>query len=183
MRNLVALTVILTFFFSFLSVPITAAHESSSSGDLKATIHISPDDLPIAQQHSKIELKVTDDADHFNFTHCNCTLIISNDTTTIAELPLQGEGSTTSTSYTFADSGEYFLTFRGESLDTKQHPFTPFSLSYNYVVKPPAAGPAQEVNAQPKSTDNTFLLLSGGATLTALAIVSLLIIIKKKSRQ
>lgn len=174
------LTVVIFLLSTYLFTHHAYAHQVNKSGTIETSIHISPNDHPIAQQLSRIEIEVIDINKQFDFGNCLCTLQISNSTATTAELTIDGYGSLAETSYTFAADGEYTLIFKGENLENKNPTFEPFELSYNYTVEPSTEAIVPIESPMQSDTNSSFNTATGIVILSLLVIASVLVLITKK---
>ncbi|MDQ5951660.1 MAG: hypothetical protein QG639_941 [Patescibacteria group bacterium] len=175
--------VVLLLAGSYLNIARSiSAHELSKFGTIEGTLHISPSDQPIAQQLSKIQIEIIDINRKFDFEQCSCTLQIDSPLGTAAELPLDGSGTIADSSYTFATHGEHKLILKGEAYDSVNVSWEPFELTYAYEVQPStqAIPPVSETdeNNQGLSIGSTV----GTVMLTLLVIVSVFVLVKRKSR-
>jgi hypothetical protein len=179
MLNKIVLIILLNL-FSASGVSSVKAHETAvAENGIEAAIHITPDDQPVALQLSKISLDVIDAQKLFSFENCECILTIKNDTTTIAELPLIGTGTSIETSYIFSDEGSYAVVFSG--MPKQGSNFESFTLPYEYTVRPVTHTTATPVPSTATSSVNTQVFRISLVVLTTLVLITILIVINKKN--
>lgn len=176
---------VFVFFLIFCtySQSLAQAHQLNSYENIEATIHISPNDEPIALQLSTIEIDIADTSKMFDFSNCDCTLQISNSSTVVAELPLIGNGTIFETTYTFASEGIYTFALIAENIEESTEHFTPFELSYTYEVRPASETiPAEDSATIVSPTNYNIWMQIGSIILSIFVIATVLLIISKKRK-
>ena len=111
-----------------IAVPAALAHQTEARGGWAVTMHVNPDDEPIAGEASTIKvLKVrAPKGVAFSWARCACRIsIVSASGDSVLNAPFKG-----STSFTFPKSGAYEITISGRGSKAKQRkPFSvPFSI-------------------------------------------------------
>ncbi len=126
------------FGISLLALPsqFTSAHTLRVDGQTGITLHIEPDDEPVAGEPSKLLISIQDKSNAFlrNASTCICEVSVKNGDEVVDSIDFapDSEGST-AIDYTFENSGQNKVTISGQpSLGTE---FEPFNVSFNYRVK------------------------------------------------
>ncbi|MBP9814157.1 hypothetical protein KBC80_03090 [Candidatus Woesebacteria bacterium] len=113
------------------------AHTLKIDRAIGVSVHINPDDAPIAGKESAILVEITDSSGRFNATNpsnCICTLTVKSDGKSLVQLPVVSGGSYTQLRYTFPNAGKYSVVVDGKPNGEGQF-FQSFSLTYEYFVK------------------------------------------------
>jgi hypothetical protein len=79
---------LLLLFISVISLPVQA-HVTEISGDFLWSIHIDPDDKPVAMEKAIIYLTEEKVPAQFSLEECDCILTISNDNGLYESIPLK----------------------------------------------------------------------------------------------
>jgi hypothetical protein len=123
-----------------IDTPNLVAHQDLSTGDVKAVVHLVPDDSPQAGQPSLTWFQLMRaDGQTVPLSDCNCSLVVydSQDQAIarpqLAETAVEGHESPISTNITFPNAGQYELVFTGESNSSA---FKPFELKVPVTVRP-----------------------------------------------
>ena len=129
------------------------AHEVQIADDVGATLHIEPDDVPLAGAPTTAWFALTQAGGTvIPLDQCNCRLTLYDNDTVAVETPLltpiSAEGFTDipSAVVTFPEVGAYELVLQGSPQGDVE--FSPFELRFEVVVAgrstPPASNPATE---------------------------------------
>jgi hypothetical protein len=121
-----------------LTPGVVSAHTLKLDGSIGVLTHLEPDDAPVAGQPTKIYIEITDTANQFAPSVCDCTLAVIYEGRAIETLPVTVAGSVTNLSYTFPNSGVYELKITGRPVATAQ--FRPFTATFDYYVTAGNAG-------------------------------------------
>lgn len=131
-----------------LASPAAIAHQSTSLGGVKATVHLEPDDSPYAGQPSLTWFHfVRPDGETVSLSDCNCRLVVYDSQNQpiaqpqLGEAPVeehgqghgQGHIQPITTSIVFPTPGTYQLVFTAES---RAKAFEPFEMTVPVTVRP-----------------------------------------------
>lgn len=126
---------LLVIFFGI--VPKVSAHVLKIDGSIGVTVHIDPDDAPIAKRENIIFVTIKDADKKFdenNPISCDCVLSIVKDGKALATLPITSNGAYNTLRYSFPSSGTYQLRIVGKP-NGKGTAFQPFDTQVEYYVK------------------------------------------------
>lgn len=132
--NILPLCFVAAFLFC---VPPVYAHTLKIDRAIGVTLHIDPDDAPLAGVESKLFVEITDSSGRFNSanpSNCECVLTIFSDGKARASLPVVNGGSYAQLRYIFPTSGKYEIEITGKPTRDGQR-FQAFTLMYEYYVK------------------------------------------------
>ncbi|MEM6437422.1 MAG: hypothetical protein AAF773_26740 [Cyanobacteria bacterium P01_D01_bin.115] len=140
------------------------AHEVQIADDVGATLHIEPDDVPLAGAPTTAWFALTQAGGTvIPLDQCNCRLTLYDNDTVAVETPLltpiSAEGFTDipSAVVTFPEVGAYELVLQGSPQGDVE--FSPFELRFEVVVAgratPPASNPATETENSVAETENS----------------------------
>jgi hypothetical protein len=162
---------ILTFLLVFLtfylySLTFVYAHVLESDGTVGATLHISPDDDPVAGELSGFFFEFKDKLNQFKPENCDCIVSISANNREIFSQPLylgNNEPSLTNASlfYTFPTKGIYQLKVVG--IPKSPGSFQNFTLKYDIRVQRETINAGNTTATQPKSWLQTHTIYLIGA--------------------
>jgi hypothetical protein len=114
-----------------------SAHVLKVDGSIGVTVHIDPDDAPVAKKANTIFVSIKDRDKQFdekNPVGCDCTLQVVKGEKVIDMIPVTTEGSYNTLQYVFPSSGTYTLLVSGKP-NGKSSAFQPFITSYEYYVQ------------------------------------------------
>lgn len=138
---------------SVVNPSTTLAHEVQIADDVGATLHIEPDDVPLAGAPTTAWFALTQAGGIvIPLEQCNCNLTIyDNDAVAVETPPLsaisaEGFNHIPSAVVTFPEVGAYELVLQGAPQGDVA--FTPFELRFEVVVAGRAATPAAEETAE-----------------------------------
>ena len=114
---------------AMLAMPAIAdaatAHQIVSNNGVTVTMHVSPDDEPIAAERADILVpKVKTRTGKFSWSTCKCELVIADS----SGKSILDQQVTPHTVFTFPSSGAYSLTFSGRVL--RGGAWAPFSVAF-----------------------------------------------------
>lgn len=116
------------------------AHQELIFGNIRATVHLDPQDSPHARVPSFTWFHLKrPDGGSIPLSDCNCSLVVYNDQNQVmvqpqlAETEVAGHERPITTRITFPDPGSYRLIFTGRS---RTNSFDPFQLSISVIVRP-----------------------------------------------
>lgn len=141
MKRLLAITLlpfVFLFFSLFAMVQSVFAHTLKIDGSIGVTLHIDPDDEPVAGKESKLFVDISDKSGRFNPNNpgtCDCLLTIKEKNTILKTLPIVAGGSYTQLRYIFPEPGTYLIVIEGKS-NKNGIPFQAFTTRYEYYVRP-----------------------------------------------
>lgn len=108
------------------------AHELQSDGPVHVIMHIGPKDTPVANGQSQLTFYVFDDQGDFLGAHCDCTVTVTQDGTTVLSSPVEvkdnGVNHVGVVPVVFPDDGNYQIRFSGTP--KAGYDFHAFHLSY-----------------------------------------------------
>ncbi len=138
MRLLITLLVALVL----LMIPAeqAASHVLKTDGSIGVTIHINPDDAPVADAPSAIILTFQDKAGKLDAApwECDCRIEVRKTGELIETLPISLSSTVATVGYMFPDGGSYNLEVIGEPRAAEA--FSPFKVSFTYHVADGAGG-------------------------------------------
>lgn len=119
-----------------LLTPLPAsAHTLKVDGQIGVTLHVDPDDEPVASEMSTFFISIQDKSGAFNPTGCRCTIDVLYNGGVIDSLPFTPDAKgAASTMYSFPQSGRYSLTIVGTSQRLDE--LSSFTTTFTYQVKP-----------------------------------------------
>lgn len=139
----------------FLSlIPHISAHVVKIEGTIGVTLHISPDDEPVAGETAALFIEIHDQQQQFvaTDTACDCRVSIAGKENTIAALPFVDEKGYVKLEYTFPESGTYKIIVRGTPRPGSF--FQSYEAVFSYFVRPASS----EDRALPLTTSNANTL-------------------------
>lgn len=152
------------------SADYVAAHTLKVDGTIGVTMHIDPDDTPIANQNAHIMIGVQDRSGAFTgFNACQCSVAIKQADSVLATVPLTAASTTDMANFTFTSAGAYTLTVSGTPTQGAQ--FNPFTVDFTYTI-----GRARNSTAF-QSEDNALRRFMPFAIIGGTAVVMLLFFI------
>jgi hypothetical protein len=123
-----------------IDIPNLVAHQDLAVGDVKATVHLVPNDSPQAGQPSPTWIHLMRaDGETVPLTDCNCNLVVYDaqdrpiERPQLAESTAEGHEQLMGTSITFPTAGSYQLVFAGQS---RSEGFSPFEIKVPVTVRP-----------------------------------------------
>lgn len=164
------------------TVPVSA-HTLKVDKAIGVTVHINPDDEPLAGSLSQVIIGIQDKEGRFvaNASECICALTIVQQDGVVAEtLPFAISGETAMVSYVFQKGGIYKLEVSGtpRRLDSFQN----FSTAFSYRVRAndEASSTADYKKSNPMRTYFPFVVIGSSLFLGVLYILP---IQKKKGKR
>jgi hypothetical protein len=121
----------------FLWVSSVSAHVVKVDGSIGITVHIDPDDAPIANKENTIFVTIKDADKKFdekNPIGCDCKLEIVRNGKIVSTLPITTGSAYNSLRHTFPSNGTYQIRVTG-SPNGKGGQFQPFDAVFEYYVK------------------------------------------------
>lgn len=132
------LVVIVIFMYVVVPWFISAsAHTLKIDDSIGVTIHIEPDDAPIANQKSNIFVEIKDKNNQFNPekpSNCDCFITIRFPNNKFVSMPLVTGNRLNPIPFIFPQSGTYAFQVKG-SWNGKDKPFQSFETNYTYYVR------------------------------------------------
>jgi hypothetical protein len=113
---------------------VASAHDRETNNGVTVTVHVSPDDEPIAGQASTIVVEEVETRSKFNWATCKCTWKISDSSGAV----LFKGPARVRTPFVFQASGAYQLTLAGRVRVTKTR-WRWFKINYALRADPPAS--------------------------------------------
>src|SRR5690349_13252336 len=92
-----------------VGVPSALAHDRESNNGVTMTLHIDPDDEPIATQPAVLVIERVETKSVFSWKTCRCTLTISDSNNTVVRSGAVGAKAT----FTFPAEGAYQIVYAG----------------------------------------------------------------------
>lgn len=133
-----------------LNAPAAIAHQDLTVSDVRATIHLQPDDSPYAGEPSFTWFHLTTaDAETIPLANCDCKLAVYNAENRLVSFPpleeseVEGHEQPITTTITFPEAGRYQLVLTGESVNNQ---FAPFELTVPVEVRPERAAQSSSNN-------------------------------------
>ena len=136
MKKYIFITSLLILSFLSLIVHPVSAHTLKIDGNFGITIHIDPDDEPVAGYESKILFDIQDKTKQFNPStpgNCDCFLAIESEGKQLTSMPLISGNQFAQLRYTFPQTGTYSLKVSGKWNGAGQT-FEPFNATFTYYV-------------------------------------------------
>lgn len=109
------------------------AHTLKIDQSIGVTLHIDPNDEPIAQKESTIYIEIEDRTKQFNYVDCDCRLLIQQDNRVIAELQTVNKLFRSAT-YQFPKAGSYQVLVAGRP-KSPYATFQSFTTTFDFYVK------------------------------------------------
>ena len=130
------LAVVLALFaLSLVGAGAACAHDRETNNGVSVTVHIAPDDEPIATQPATIVVEKVETKAKFTWATCRCAWKISDSSGAV----LYQKPAKAKTSFVFPATGAYQLTFSGRVKATKTR-WRTFRINYAFRANaPPAA--------------------------------------------
>lgn len=123
MRIILTFVLVCIFSISYISL----AHVTTSDGSIRVTMHVSPDDDPVARQNSDIFFIISDDESKFSLYECECLVTISvKNKVYLSELL-----TSSSASITFPSKGIYKIELAGKP---KNKSFSDFYVTFDLRI-------------------------------------------------
>jgi hypothetical protein len=162
--------------FSFAS-----AHVTQTDGSINVTMHIEPDDDPIAGQPAKFFFEFQDKKSKFKTADCNCNVVISQNDKQLVSLPLfkntnSSDFVTPQFVYTFPGKAVYDIKLSGSSKTAGE--FQGFALDFAVRVDKEAT-PEPSI-LSPNSPSHLFHFIVFGL---AFLVILVLYVKEKRKRQ
>ena len=160
------LSILLTPLVVGLSAGVASAHVLKQDNGITGVLHIPPEDNPLAGQPTELDVSFDSVGNVFNITHCDCKVVIKNNTTTLQTVALgpiaSGAELDAKAVVQFPAIGVYDVVIGGTAQDHSFHKFT-----LDYVVRV-----ASSVNATaPVKTQSQDILILSIGSLGVLAVV------------
>ncbi|CAN5154256.1 hypothetical protein BH09PAT2_BH09PAT2_10820 [soil metagenome] len=175
---------IILFTITILFIPLLSpvmAHTLKIDGNIGITLHIDPDDEPLAGKEAKILFDIQDKSHQFdsaNPSNCNCFLEIKDSSKSLEKLSLVAGNTYSQLRYTFPYGGKYTFIVTGK-WDGQGVPFTPFSASYDYYVLPQQGQSKQAQNDRNTLKDYLpFVIVMGIGSISLLFLLPATLTIK-----
>lgn len=136
--------------------PMASAHVTKSDHGVNITMHINPDDDPIAGPQSMFLLKIDDKNNNFNLNNCICTARILENGKEIFATPISTNNISASLydtifAFPFPEKNTYQVIIDGKPITGED--FEPFSTTFDVRVdkedKTKTAAPPTEANSLP----------------------------------
>lgn len=136
MKKIILVLVCIEF---FLWIPdVVYAHTLKIDKNIGTTVHIDPDDTPIAGSDSKIFVEIEDKSGRFNVSNpenCDCRITIVRNGLELKTLPVVTGGRYNQLRYVFPTSGVYHLILTGKPT-SGGIAFQEFRTDFEYYIKP-----------------------------------------------
>ena len=110
------------------------AHDRETNNGVSVTVHIDPDDEPVATQPATIVVEKVESKAKFTWATCKCSWTIADSTGAV----LLQQAAKARTSFVFPASGAYQLTFSGRVKATKTR-WRAFHIKYAWRADAPPA--------------------------------------------
>lgn len=150
---------------------LALAHTLRVDRSIGVTVHINPDDEPVAQDISQIMIGVQDKEGRFArlASECICAVTVVKDGSPLETLPFVVSGESAMVSYTFPDAGIYKLEVSGvpRTLDG----FQSFTTVFSYRVTgdtPDGIVSREEESTNPLRTYMPFVVIGAASFLAVL---------------
>lgn len=164
-----------TIFLTLAAVfPVLAfAHELDTVGTIGMTMHVDPNDAPLAQNLAVIVFLAKDAKTKFDFSACTCGVTISQNNKIISNHAIVAKDIVTPNeahvSATFPKAGAYQITFSGKPKSGDM--FEAFH--FNYPVTASEATSTQTTIETSSTADkNKLLLMIGVGTLGGIGVLA-----------
>ncbi|HEY9697156.1 MAG TPA: hypothetical protein V6D10_07840 [Trichocoleus sp.] len=115
------------------------AHQNQAISNIKATVHLEPDDSPYARQPSLAWFHLTDSTgETIALSDCHCSLVVYDSqnqpiaSPQLFESEIAGHEKPITTTITFPSPGTYVMVFTGQSTTDR---FAPFELRIPVTVR------------------------------------------------
>jgi len=146
------------------------AHTLKVDGKIGVTLHVEPDDEPVAKQLSKVLINLQDKSGQLQASpeSCACTLTIVRDNTILETINLSVSNELARTNYTFPDAGIYKLSVAGKPQSGTN--FQAFSVDFTYNVKSQVGGTSikSTVVVNPLRINAPFVVIGAASILLVL---------------
>jgi hypothetical protein len=113
-----------------LFVPSASAHTLAVDGEIGVTLHVHPDDEPIANRETPFYIDIAQRGQSFSLINCQCSLAILQNNKLLVTLPVKYLQSPI---YVFPAAGTYEVKISGKPLGAAQ--FSPFTTEFTYYVR------------------------------------------------
>lgn len=133
LKSVIATTLILLL----CTATNTYAHVVKIDGSIGVTIHISPDDEPVAGEKAGLFVEINDRSERFHpqkKEECHCVVAISQEHEQLEELDLLDEKGYKKLEYVFPRGGTYQIAVKGQP--RQEASFQPFETSFSYFITP-----------------------------------------------
>src|SRR5262249_48545083 len=114
-----------------LGAPTALAHDRESNNGVTMTLHIDPDDEPIATQPALLVIERVGTKSGFSWKTCRCTMTISDSNNTVVRSGAVGARTT----FTFPAEGAYQIVYAGRV--QKNGKWRTFKIAYAFRADPP----------------------------------------------
>ena len=152
---------IISFFVFFMFPKYVFAHILKVDGKIGVTMHIDPDDQPVAGKESKIFVDIQDQSGRFNPSNpesCNCFLSIYFQEKVLTKMSLVSGGTYAQLRYNFPKSGAYTLVIEGSPSGTGKV-FQAFRTEFEYYALGSVSNIDQTVNPLRKHSPLVILIV------------------------
>jgi hypothetical protein len=126
--------VLVCFAFSLVGAGAAHAHDRETNNGVSVTVHIAPDDEPIATQPATIVVEKVETKAKFTWATCKCAWRITDSTGKV----VYAKAAKLKTPFVFPTPGAYQLTFSGRVRATKTR-WRGFRINYAWRAEQPAA--------------------------------------------
>jgi hypothetical protein len=126
--------VLVCFAFSLVGAGGAYAHDRETNNGVSVTVHIAPDDDPIATQPATIVVEKVETKATFTWATCKCAWKITDSSGAV----VYSKPAKVKTPFVFPEPGAYQLTFSGRVKATKTR-WRAFKINYAFRAEPPAA--------------------------------------------
>ena len=162
-RTLFAVIIVL-----FGSISFASAHTYKTEGTITVLMHSNPDDDPIVGQAAALFFQITDSANKFDATKCDCNLVISKQNQELFRGSLlRIDNAPTiygfTKPFTFPEKAVYSITVTGKP--TTANLFQSFEVNYDLRVDRGVGEPPQTKSTWPWVIGGILILAGAGLVL------------------
>ena len=126
--------VLVCFALSLVGAGVAFGHDRETNNGVSVTVHIDPDDDPVATQPATIVIEKVETKAKFTWATCKCAWKITDSAGTVVyQKPARAR-----TPFVFPASGAYQLTFTGRVKATKTR-WRTFRINYAWRAEAPPA--------------------------------------------
>lgn len=156
---------------------VAVAHDTQVQANIHVTLHINPDDKPLAGQTAQIEFIFSDELNKFKPADCDCQLTIQRDNQPVfsGQLISAGDGFSR-LDYTFSQSGGYQLLLKAAPRVSGEFPAFNSQFAVNVAKSP------RQIEQENSDRQKQLLILGGLIALSALSTVGLLARLSSRSK-